>query len=421
MAMFFRVLVVFLCACMLCAGTGRAKNVKQDRLVDVLVEKGIITRQEAREIREQADEEPTVPDYLKGWKFGILGYLDYSNGRSPLAGGSDTSYNDFRLTRGYFTVKRDVTHWLGGRMTIDIHKDTSGDYKERMKYLYAEMRPKDAGFLTGMKIEAGLGHIPWLDFEEHVNPYRCQGTMAIERAGVLNSADTGVSIRGNFGGTLNDATGKTGNHHYDGLYGTWHIGLYNGPGYHASEGNNNKVLEGRLTVRPLPDVLPGLQFSYFGVYGEGNKMAAGAADYPDYHVNLGMISYEHPDVILTAQYIATDGQKDGNWVDASGEALSAEGYSFFGRVRLAMLDPDLAVFARYDNFDPDSDDKIAGNTGYDMVIAGLSYDFYKGNMLLVSYETTDYEENCGGRGKAPAVGKKLGDDRKIQVVWQLRL
>ena len=56
-----------------------------------------------------------------------------------------------------------------------------------------------------MKTEVGLGHIPWLDFEESVNPYRCQGTMAIERAGVFNSADLGVSIRGDFGGKLEDA------------------------------------------------------------------------------------------------------------------------------------------------------------------------------------------------------------------------
>lgn len=49
----------------------------------------------------------------------------------------------------------------------------------RLKYLYAELRPPDAGPFTDMKSEIGMGHIPWLDFEEHINPYRCQGTMPL--------------------------------------------------------------------------------------------------------------------------------------------------------------------------------------------------------------------------------------------------
>ena len=43
--------------------------------------------------------------------------------------------------------------------------------------------------------------------------------MAIERAGTLNSADLGVSLRGNFGGELEDAKVRTGNHHYAGKFG----------------------------------------------------------------------------------------------------------------------------------------------------------------------------------------------------------
>ncbi|NOY70219.1 MAG: hypothetical protein GXP53_12175 [Deltaproteobacteria bacterium] len=363
----------------------------------------------------------TIPKALEGLSISGLGYLDYSSGKLPEAGNSEKSYNEFSLKRGYITVKKKINPWLGTRATLDIHKGADGSYYERMKYLYAEIKPGSLGFLTDTKMEIGLGHIPWLDFEEHVNPYRSQGTMAIERAGVLNSADSGISIRGNFGGKLADAKEKTGNHHYDGLYGTWHIGIYNGPGYHGTEKNNNKVVEGRFTLRPLPDAVPGLQFSYFGLFGDGNEIkAAGAKDYPDYRVNLGMISYEHPNAIFTAQYITTDGQKDGKWYDASGDALKTAGYSLFGTVKIAMVDPKLAVFGRYDHFDQDKDSKIASNADYDMVIAGLSYDFYKGNMLVLDYETTDYGKDSAGKGKLPVAGTNLGDDHKFQAVWQVK-
>ena len=79
------------------------------------------------------------------------------------------------------------------------------DFKLRLKYLYAEFRPPNISFLTSMRSEVGMGHMPWLDFEEHINPYRCQGTMFIERAGTFNSADLGVSIRGYLGRQLDEA------------------------------------------------------------------------------------------------------------------------------------------------------------------------------------------------------------------------
>jgi len=307
----------------------------------------------------------TIPEALEGLSLSGLAYVDYSNGVQPEPGDGDKSYNDFTLTRGYITLQKTMLPWMSARFTLDIHKESdTGDYNERVKYLYAELRPADIGFLTQMKSEIGLGHIPWLDFEEHINPYRCQGTMAIERAHVFNSADTGISIRGNLGGRLEDAKAKTGNSHYDGRWGSWHVGVYNGPGYHGTEKNNNKLVEGRLTLRPLPDTVPGLQLSYFGVYGEGNEEPENN-DCPDYTVNLGMLSYEHPWVTLTAQYFATEGNKDGKWIDSTGEALDTEGYSLFADVKLPIMDRKVAVFARYDHFDMDDDSVISSDAAYD--------------------------------------------------------
>ena len=220
-------------------------------------------------MKEFKDKELGPYKGLKGVKIGMTGYLDYSYGDAPEFNYEDTGYNEFKLTRGYLTVKKEITPWFHARVTPDAHQDSTGDWKVRLKYYYAELRPGDFGYLTDMRSEVGLGHIPWLDFEEHINPYRCQGTMPIERAGVFNSADLGVSLRGNLGGKVACAEQRIGSDHYDGRYGTWHVGVYNGSGYHATEENNNKAVEGRLTVRPLPEALPGLQLSYFGIHGEG--------------------------------------------------------------------------------------------------------------------------------------------------------
>ena len=392
---------------------------KQDPLIDKLIKKGVLTEEEAAEIK-QKDKGSELPKGLRGVKVGALWYLDYSNGDAPESGDDSSSYNQFRVTRGYLTVKKELFPWFHTRITVDTHQDDTGDYKNRLKYIYAEFRPPDAGLFTDMKSEIGLGHIPWLDFEEHINPYRCQGTMAIERAGVFNSADAGVSLHGYFGGVLEDAEEKTGSHYYSGHYGSWHVGVYNGSGYHASEKNNNKALEGRFTLRPLSDLVPGLQLSYFGIYGEGNDEDNAAGTWPDYVVNMGMLSYENPWVILTGQYFTTEGNAKGTWVDATGEALETAGYSFFGNLKLPVLDRKLSLFGRYDHFDQDDDGKIGNDADYEMVIGGLVYDIYHGNLLMLSYETTDYGDDAGKKGKMPVAGNRLGDDQKVQAVLQIK-
>jgi len=365
-----------------------------------------------------ADETKKSP--LDGIKISSLAYFDYSNGKTGLANDKDTTYNQFSLTRGYFTLEKKMEFWIGMRLTMDLTQDDKGDYKIRQKYFYGTLMPNDAGFFTAIKAELGLGHIPWLDFEEHINPYRCQGTMFIERAGVLNSADLGVSLQGGFGGKLEDAAGKTGNSHYDGRFGSWQVGVYNGSGYHAKENNNNKVGELRLTVRPLADVAPGLQVSYFGILGKGNL--PDTLEIPDYFVHLGMLSYEHPMFILTAQYLMTEGNAKGEWIDSTGKALKTQGYSVFANVKIPSTDNKFSVFGRYDHFDTDSDNKLASDkTAYNMLIGGVSYDLYNGNLVMLTFETTDYGDNVGGMGKVPSVGKNFGKDQKIQVVYQISI
>ncbi len=412
-------------------------------LLQVLIRKGIITEQEAAEIEAEAAQiqqeqkeqmareirKEAVPRPLRGLKFRMLSYLDYSAGEEGEPGGGQKSWNRFTIKRAYFRVDKDITPWLHAHMTFDAHQDDSGDWKNRLKYLYALFRLPDLGPVTDIKSEAGLGHIPWLDFEEHVNPYRCQGTMAIERAHVFNSADMGVSVMGNLGGRLDDAEHLIGSHHYDGRWGSWHLGVYNGGGYHADEHNGNKVVEGRLTIRPLPDMIPGLQFSYFGLYGEGNNQAEDALrnsdGYPDYRVHLGMMSYQSPRLILTAQYFTSRGNKDGSWYDDDGDALDTEGYSFFVNFRPPLAgfsgdwDRRLNLFARFDHFDADRDEEMADDADYDLYIVGSALEIFRGNYILAAYEHYDYGEDYNGK-RRPKEDNDLGDEHKFQLVYQLK-
>ena len=428
--------VIFLLSFLALTGNSECLHAGEtDALIKKLIDKGIITEQEAKEIQQEEqkaeekkqekivkeiqEKELAVPEALKGLKFGMLAYMDFSYGDSPEFNNMESDLSKFRLTRGYLTVEKDFLPWFGARATLDTTQDDTGDYKMRFKYYYAKFKAPDFGFLTGMKSEVGMGHMPWLDFEEHINPYRCQGTMAIERAGAFNSSDLGVSLMGEMGGRLKNSKVLIGDDHYDGRYGTWHLGVYNGSGYHASEKNNNKVVEGRLSLRPVPDIIPGLQLSYFGLRGDGNDDATG--QWPEYNVNLGMLSYQNPWVILTSQYFTAEGNAKGKWVDAQGNALDTAGYSVFGNVKLPVLDKRLSLFARYDHFDQDDDGMIGNDADYDMYMGGVAYDIYKGNLILLTYEATDYGWDAGNKGDVPdPTETNLGDDKRIQAVLQVK-
>ena len=434
-----------------------------DPLLRVLVRKGILTPEEAREIAAEANRErekeverlkeevatrvekkiPEVPRALKGVKLGTLTYVDLSWGRE---GGEDKSA--FEITRGYFNFKKEITPWLSFRLTPDVHRESGGDLNVRVKYAYAQVKLPALGPLTDLKSEIGQGHFPWLDFQEHLNPYRCQGTMPRERAGTFNSADVGVGVMGYLGGRLpREYVRELTRHyplfdHYVGKYGSFHFGIYNGAGYHAKEHNSNKALEGRITLRPFggtDSYLRGLQLSYFFIRGEGNEKAGEILgprltdpsrrdEYPEYDVDLFMVSFQHPWFVVTAEYSTSSGNNAGKWVRPDGRALDTELWSVFGDVTLPILKERLHLFARYDWFDPDRDDVWTGGVGddeYRLYMFGLAYQLYHKNLLVLDAEWTDYEKNnAGGRwGKAggglPRLGANPKDDFRLQAVWQV--
>jgi hypothetical protein len=359
----------------------------------------------AADEEEVSQEDITkVVKALKGIKFNLLWYLSYMNGEGAGVGGDagdGEERNKFAIKRGYFRfTKKNLTPWMDAHMTFDVSQasddDSSldGSVAVRIKYAYAKFKLPDVAFFTKPYIEAGIVHMPWLDFEEHINWYRCQDTMFIERNHTFNSADFGLTVVTLLGGEIDKEYQKKVNKKYPGRYGSMAFGVYNGGGYHASEKNENKVVEGRLTIRPLPDIVPGLQFSYFGLTGKGNTK-----DEPDWNVNLGMVSYEHEYVALTGQYYDGKGNQKGK------DEHNKDGYSIFAELKPHKK---FSVIGRYDYFDPDDDADDDENTRY---ILGLAYHLDKPhkNMIVLDYDAVDYEDS----------GKE--DDKRIQLTLQIAL
>jgi polyhydroxyalkanoate synthesis regulator phasin len=415
------------------AGTAIAAEIK-DPILKKLVEKGILTPEEAATVMQEMEKETagkekeveqkveqkidkkvteTMPEdmkdlgsiakALKGWKFGYLWYISYQNGETGDTSGGE-GFSRFTVKRGYINIEKEITPWFSARVTPDVSQMTDngsfdGSFTVRLKYLYGKFKLPEFAFLTKPFVEVGIVHMPWLDYEENLNWYRCQDTMFLERNNLFNSADVGINFVSLFGGLMSEEYQNKVNNAYPGRYGSMALAVMNGGGYTAAEKNQNKVLEGRLTIRPLPDIIPGLQLSYFGITGKGNKGKNDTPANPIWQLNNGFVSFEHKYAVLTGQYYWGKGNQKGD------DEFKKDGYSFFAELKPHKK---FSIIGRYDFFDPNDDVKDDENSRY---IAGVVYHLDKQhkNMILLDYDTVDYKQ------------PDKSNDKRVQLTLQIAL
>ena len=121
--------------------------------------------------------------------------------------------------------------------------------------------------------------------------------------------DFGISFFTLLGGEIDDAYQKAVNKENPGLYGSLAVGILNGGGYHSPEFNQNKSIEYRLTIRPLPGLMPGLQFSYQGVRGKGNRGSE-----PEWTLDALFVSFESRYLRLSGQQVKGVGNSSGSMI-----------------------------------------------------------------------------------------------------------
>lgn len=329
-----------------------------------------------------AQPESSLPPGLQGIQLNGLFYLSYTGGE--LEG---RTYSEFFIHRAYITVRKELLPFLDARITFDTNQDGEGDgegdMEVRLKYAHAIVDLGNWQAFHNIRMEFGIVHMVWLDYQEHINLYRMRDPMFMERVGIYNSADFGATLFTDFGPSLPEEVRQRVGRKYAGRYGSFAIGLYNGTGYHGVERNENKVFESRLSLRPLPAQLPGLQLSGLIILGKGNKEGT-EATLPDWDTYAGFISYQDRWGTLTAQYVAGEGNQKGNWNDGLVED-SYSGYSFFAEVRPWGA---WRVIGGYDVFNRETTTTNWDHTSW---YTGLGYDFGNRNLLIVDYKNLDYD------------------------------
>ncbi len=309
-------------------------------------------------------------------KFSGLYYIAYENEvvQSP-------SINKFRINRAYITIEKEIFDFLDSRLTYDVYDDDDGA-ESRLKYLYARFKLSNllnnSNIIDNLNIKFGMIHTLWVDFEDKINSNRMQGTMFIERIGLTPSSDFGASINGFIGGLIDDEYRKNVSNNNPGRYGSFDFGIFNGAGYNRFELNDNKALQGRLTLRPLPSFIPGLQFSILGISGKGNYVTEDRHS-PIWQLTVLMLSFEHQYFTLIGQISKGQGDFQGKILNSDNEAIKHNGLSVFGEIKYNKF----KLISRFDYFMPDEMlEKFRGNR----MILAIGYDFGNKNILLLDYD-----------------------------------
>lgn len=397
----------------------QAGEIDAMHLINLLKQKGVLTQEEADgllnearrqakaekeelkvEIKQEGEKGAYLPKALKDIGFSSTIFAEW-NMKDTEKGGTTT--NQFLLNRAYLTLKKKITPWLGINLTTDIFtskdKDDAGQGLEvRQKYALAEL------YLAGTTTELGLTHTPSDQYDSDLWPYRVQGKHFLDRHSIQASADLGLNIRGPFGPTLDsERYAQYGSKTYNGKWGGYQVGIYNGPGYTNLENNTQKAVSGMVYFRPAPrvDMLQGLQLAYYGTYGKSNTNYTEKGktnDFPDWQVNIAQLGWQHKRFSLMGQYYW------GKGTATSTEDKDRTGWLAAGFVRIPGVEK-LRLFGKVDVYDPDKDKSNNSETVY---IAGLSYDVSKEFMPFVAYERTDFED------------PKKADTNMFQVGFQLK-
>jgi hypothetical protein len=281
----------------------------------------------------------TPPDDTPSVKVGGVIFTDFTYQDEPTvkdADGNSIHPTPFNVARAYVNVTGNISHLVSFRITPDVSRETgtgsslAGSLNYRLKYAYGQVSFDDFATKGGFA-RIGVQQTPYIDYMESLYRYRFQGTTFSEREGFLTSSDFGLATRLVFPGN----------------YGDIHVGVYNGDGYSRAEANDQKALQVRASLRPMPlggNLWKGLRFAVFYdadryvKSGERNRFIANS-------------TYEHKWVNIGVEYLTAKDQ-----TSVKTPEVKAEGYSLFVLPRFKPVGVEgkagLEGLFRYDTMKP---------------------------------------------------------------------
>lgn len=349
-----RLLPIFLIPMLLSAAPLQAAVSDTDALIQLLLQKGLITLEEAANLRaevavqkqEEKDQRKELP-LEAGKPLQLSGYTQvrYRN---------DDSINDT------FDIRR-------ARLDLRGNFGSGFDYRLQADFAGSSAKLLDAGIGwrhdDSLKLTAGQFKIPFSQENLVASPKletinRSQVVEALvargkDVIGNQNGRDIGVMASGSF--ALFAKPGRL----------AYSVGLFNGAGINTTDTNERKDLVARLVVRPLNGLSFGSSF-YTGRY-----TLSSAPTKEDVRQRFGLeVAYSKAPLLLKGEYI-------------HGRDARIEKSGWYALAGFFVVPDKLQAVVKYDTFDPN---RYASRNETGLATGGFNWILSKWTTLQVNYE-----------------------------------
>jgi hypothetical protein len=268
-----------------------------------------------------------------------------------------TKVNNFDVDRAYIDLKKKISGGASSRITLDVAR-ISGSSRQNLfdylKYAYIDVPLNVSGLQAvpfTMTAKLGLQHTVWIDWADKILNTRYIAKSMVDNEGIMSSADFGLGAAGKIS--------PAGLPEID-----YHATVLNGSGYATTEGNSEKSVALRLNSDLYQDAIGG-KF-VVGAYTNIEAMKATLAPANSNQQTGFDLSYKHALGALNCELIT--GQKSSKKISGLSLGTIINIGSAFNFL------PNLNVFARMDNYDPDTS---KANDEKKKSFYGLTYDWSK--------------------------------------------
>ena len=294
-------------------------------LTDVLVAKGVLTKDEAKAVSKNNTDKVSL---------GATFFINAKSSTTDTYGVNSTNLTTAKtqgaaVDRAYLTGKYIINDTWKARVTTDIQYENNLTSKKTnvfLKYAYLQ-----GDFMPELSVRAGVIHTSWIDHEEHLWGHRYVTKTMVDDLGITDSADAGIGIVGKtLGGMVN-----------------YQLVGVNGGGYGnvaATNGDTSYLLGCSQKDNPIKGMT--IDFGYREGYRGQKGFSNGATTYTGItggkqHLMQAMITYgSGHDYRLGVNYV--------NDKDKAKNALKTDGYALWGYYNFVDTSAGtLGIFARY--------------------------------------------------------------------------
>jgi len=365
-------------------------QVDNQSLTDVLVAKGVITREEAKAVKHNNDGKLKV----EGLVFANTRFIEKKD-----AVQTTDRQQGLAIDRAYLTLKYNMNDDWMMRITTDVHLDSGLSKKNNNIFLkYAYVQGKLLG--DALVLRLGQSHTPWIDHEEHLWAHRYASPVFIDKHGFEASSDLGIGLKGKLADGLvkywvTETDGAGYSHpgmHKDVATGTWKTGLPKAFDFSS-----------RIGIYPIHGLTLDFQFrdGFKGTkyFDKANNQTTPGTKHTLWQA-MATYGMGH-DWRLGANYVQEKSDRKADALNAiAAQTDKTTGYALWGWTKFAGTP--LGLFGRYDHDQKTRDTKPGIKQKTNRYLLGLEYFPARNVTLSLVY---DYSKTTNDKLTKGAVAK----------------